>query len=92
MTKYRTVVIIVTQNQRLPDLAVKFISFLNVGTTLVSLDGLILLPLEEKIYNIQGENACLEMSNQVTFGQKVEEPSFKTQEGTFLRVEYFECI
>jgi hypothetical protein len=70
----------------------KFICFFNLGTTLVRLDDYVILPSCEKKYDIQGENACLEINAEIKFGERVADPSFTIVEGNCLRVEYLECF
>jgi len=89
---YRPTIITLVENGR-TDFTSKFISFLNLGTTLVWVNGFPLLPGKERIYDIQGENACIEIPAEIHFSRDpVEEPSLITMKGNCLRVEYLECF
>ncbi|MEN9611210.1 MAG: hypothetical protein RLZZ628_2024 [Bacteroidota bacterium] len=88
---YRLRVDTLVKNQSMPYIS-KFICFFNLGTTLVSLDGFVLLPGDSKKYDLQGENACIEVPAEVKFGAIVGTPTFQIVEGNCLRVEYLECF
>jgi hypothetical protein len=88
---YRPIIEVIVESGR-RDFQSKFISFFNRGTTLVWISGFPLLPGKERVMDIQGENACIEVVAEIKFAQRVEEPSIILMEGNALRLEYLECF